>query len=849
MTGAFFRHFGAGHLHRWDAEVVPETLALSFDTRTLSPPSAGLPPTAFLALRGPWRDGHAHLREAWEKGVRHFVVASDPGRGVLPDSDVLCFPDPLVGLQTLVGAWRQTCGTPVVGITGSNGKTVVKEWLATLLSDRQPLHSSPRSYNSQLGVASTLWSLSPSHVAALVEAGISAPGEMERLTACIDPDAGILTHLGEAHLASFESPTALLQAKLALFPRPRCQWVVLPGFLHPARAALRAAGKTPVCWGTEPGDDLRILDQQVVAGTGGSAQRLIQVSWQGSPPVWWSLPFADETGYRNALTAATAALQWGLSVDAVGVRLGWLRSVDLRMQRLLRPDGCWVLSDAYTNDWPALELALNDLMQLPGTHGKAAIIGEVPGMQAAACVRLQAWVRNHPLQALWLVGDGWRQGWEGPQGGDPSAPRFFANAEAALEALETQPFAGWDVLVKGPRAAAFERFVARLTRRGHSAVLEIDLEAVVANYRLIRDHVRQRCGHPVGMVAVVKAAGYGTNGPATARVLERQGVDLLAVSCTEEGVELREAGIRSRILVFNPDASTFPALIAHQLEPELHDLQQVQALERALERALDRSGAARPYPVHLQVETGMNRLGFSPEALDGLIREWPGQHAGHLRVESVFSHLASAESAEADGFTRNQIQRFEAAAERLRAVLPADEHPLRRHLLNSAGARRFPEAAGDWVRVGIALYGIGDGGAEEAIGLQPALRFRTVVSALRTVPAGEGVGYGSTDPAPHDRRIVTLPIGYADGYPRHLSNGVGWVVIAEREARVVGRVCMDMTLVDVTHIPAHLVPIGAEVILFGDNPRIEDLAAAAGTIPYELIARIPARVHREQRGN
>jgi alanine racemase len=843
MTGPFFREFGQGFVHRWDAPPHAGSLALCFDTRTLTAGAADPTPQVFIALRGPWRDGHDHVREAWDKGVRHFILAHDPGATVLPQSDVICLPDPLTGLQDLVGAWRRACGTPLIAITGSNGKTVVKEWLATLLGDEQPVHSSPRSYNSQLGVASTLWALAPEHGTGIIEAGISAPGEMERLAACIDPDAGVLTHLGEAHLAAFEGPRALLQAKLALFPSPRCRWVVVPEGLTEAVEALRSAGKQVITWG--PGDDadLRVLDQQVVAAPDGGQQRWVQVAWRGGDGVWWCLPFADETGMRNALTAATTALAWGLDMEQVRSRLGGLRAVDLRMQRLLRPDGCWVLSDAYTNDWPALELALHDLLQLPGSRGKAAIIGEVPGMQDLAIERLASWLQKRPLAEVWLVGAGWR-----PLAHllpDDAPVRYFDGAEAAMEALEQQPFSGWDVLVKGPRAGAFERFVEALTRRGHSAVLEIDLEAVVANYRLIRDHVRRQCGRPVGMVAVVKASGYGTNGPATARALERQGVEMLAVSCTEEGVELREAGIQARVLVFNPDPSTFPALIRHHLEPELHDLAQTAAFEHHLAR----QGTITPYPVHLQVETGMNRLGFSEEGLQQLLADWGEKHAPWLRVESVFSHLASAEDPAADAFTMRQLGRFEKAVTALRSALPAAAHPLRRHILNSSGTRRFAAQAGDWVRVGIALYGIGDGTAPgERLGLQPALRFRTVISAVRTVPAGEGIGYGSTDPAPHPRRIATLPVGYADGYPRHLSNGAGWVDIQGHRAPVVGRVCMDMTLVDVTTLPPSLAQPGMEVILFGDAPRIEDLARAAGTIPYEIIARIPPRVHREQRG-
>jgi alanine racemase len=524
------------------------------------------------------------------------------------------------------------------------------------------------------------------------------------------------------------------------------------------------------------------------------------------------------------MTAALVGLVWGVPTEEIGDALDRFRDLEHRMQRIRKGDGMWVLSDAYTNDWDALGLALSDLKHIPGKAKKGAIIGPVPGMKAEGNKRLNALLAANGIDTVWAIGDAWTadsdQRW-----------RQISSAEAALEALqgEDNPFHGHHVLVKGPRAERFERITEALVQRGHTTRLVLDLEALTHNLQQLRRYIRTQCPKGTDLIGVIKASGYGTHAAAIARVLEFHRVPLVAVACTEEGVELRAHGITSRILVLNPTPDTFSALLQHRLEPTVHSAEQFEALVREL------GHHDSPWPIHLKVDTGMHRLGFTPDD-EGLLRI-----AGHPRVEvkTVFSHLASADRPDQDAATRHQSDAFDRAATALRTVCPN----IKTHLLNSAGLMRFPHAAGDYVRVGIALLGVVPA---DIMGLKPVVHFETAIASLHRIPPNEGVGYGLEDAAAQERILATLPVGYADGYPRSLSNGRGHVVVRGERVPVVGKVCMDMTMVDVTSIPD--VQIGDSVELFGRHLPIEEVAQAAGTIAYEVLSRIPMRVLREQRG-
>ncbi len=807
---------------RADGPAGGDVLELTLDSRAVERGEVAGGEAVFFAVRGVWYDGHDFLRNAFEGGVRRFVVREDPG---LSGCDVVVVADVVEALQGLAAAHRRAVGVTVVAVTGSNGKTVVKEWAAALLARRMRVGRSPRSYNSQVGVPLSVWGLAPEHEVGVIEVGISEPGEMAALAGCVEPRWGVLTHLGEAHAANFPSRAALVAEKLRLFEG--CDWVALPGDCAEGLDGLRARGVRVRTWGVD--GELRVLRRW-------SQAEEVEVSFAGEQAKW-QLPAPGELTFRNAMTAALTALCLGVPMDEIAETLPHLPEVDLRMQRLSGPSGTWIISDAYANDWGALAFALRDLGRLPTAHPRGLILGDLPGAHHDHH-RLAELLEGTGVSRVWLIGSRWHAARN-----VPTAWRVFERPDEALTEFRKgseSPFHGHDVLVKGPRSDAFETFVPLLCRKGHATSLVLDLDAVTANVNAFRKHIRNTppavpIDHPTRIIAVVKASGYGTNGPALARALEQVGMSHLAVACTEEGVQLRRHGIALPIVVLNPDPSTFDALLAHRLEPELIGPEHCAAFCAAV-------GGAGPWPVHIKIDTGMHRLGFT-EAEVLPLAQLLADPSCPLRAETVLSHLASADEPEQDGLTLRQFRRFHRAASALRHATDRSVHPLGRHICNSAGIARFPEQALEFARLGIGMFGVN---GHAPLTLQPALSFQTTVSQLRTVPAGEGVGYGATDVSDRPRRIATLPVGYADGYPRHLSNGVGHVAIGGQLAPVVGRVCMDMTLVDVTGLRG--VSEGDDVVLFGQHPTLEDVAEAAGTIPYELIARIPPRVARIHRG-
>lgn len=792
------------------------SLFLSQDSRELETAQPGA--CGFVALPGNWHDGHAFLEEAHKAGARYFIVNASATLPSLPDSDIVQCEDPVAAWQHLTRCWRNACGTSLIAITGSNGKTTVKEWLLQLIAPRTVAFGSPRSYNSQVGVPLALGELHPEHKWGIVEAGISRPGEMERLANCIAPQIGVLTHLGEAHLENFSDAAALRAEKLHLFEG--CKWVAMPGYLNEAADELRRQGIAVYTWGHSSENDL------VVASTPADGKRSIAVHYADEQTMW-ALPFADEVGFRNAMTAALVGLVWGIPLEEIADALKRFKNLEHRMQRIRKGDGKWVLSDAYTNDWDALGLALSDLKRIPGNAPKAAIIGPVPGMRAEDVGRLEGLLSRNEIDELWAIGEGWAK--------LKSAPnrRKFATTEEALEAMHNEKGAleGSHVLVKGPRAERFERLTDALVQRGHTTRLVVNLHALTHNLQAIRGYIRTQCPPGTDLIGVIKASGYGTHAAAIARVLQHHRVPIVAVACTEEGVELRNQGITCRILVLNPTSDTFGALLKHRLEPTVHAQDQFEALVHSLH------GKER-WPIHIKVDTGMHRLGLSPD--DNAALESIASHPA-VEVKTIFSHLASADRPQQDKATRQQFAAFEHARRTVQKVVPSAQS----HVLNSSGMLRFPSVSGNYVRAGIALLGILPT-PSDALALEPVVHFETAVASLHRIPANEGVGYGLEDAAPFERKIATLPVGYADGYPRSLSNGKGHVFIRGQQAPVVGKVCMDMTLVDVTQISG--AQVGDSVELFGRQLPIEELASAAGTIPYEILSRIPMRVLREQRG-
>lgn len=785
------------------------------DSRRLFRPAE----TLFFCLRGPRHDGHRFIREAWDQGVRAFVTDHRPEEP-LPGAAYLVVPDTLAALQALAGAWRMTLPAPVTAITGSNGKTMVKEWLYTLLREEHRIARSPRSYNSQVGVALSLLLAGPEHEAVLIEAGISLPGEMGRLEAMIRPDLGILTSLGSAHDEGFPDRETKLREKLTLFRGVR-GLVVPAGLVRAFPQAFAEMGVPLWTWGEGEAADL--IAEEWEETPDGQTIRVRMGDAQGE----YFIPHAGAIPRRNSLCCLLYVIKAGMDWDRALIRLGALPALTMRLETREGWQGNLIISDHYNADLDALRLALQYLVQRKGGRAAWVILSDLEesGLDLAGQGRILAGLLEEvPLDQVIHVGEGGASLSQAYRG--QSRLDWFADTRALLDSGLLDQARQAAVLLKGARRFAFEHLSRKLVRLSHNTVLEIHLGALSHNLlaftRTLRPDTRT--------LVMVKASAYGGGSAEIARWLALQRVHYLGVAYADEGVELRRAGITLPILVLNVDETAFPLLVRHCLEPEIHSPAQLRALLHFL-------GPEDPVlPVHLKLETGMHRLGLEESDLPELLRLV--RDYGQVRVVSVLSHLAASEDHRHDDFTRMQARRFTQLADRLDEGL--GYRPLR-HLLNSAGILRFPEYHFDMVRVGIGLYGVDTvqpGGHD----LIPALTLRSRVSRVHRVPAGESVGYGRRGMAAEDRLIATVAIGYADGLLRLAGEGRFALRIRGMEAPIVGSVCMDMTMVDVSGIPG--VAVDDPVLIFGEGKPLQELAEALRTIPYEVLTNIAPRVPR-----
>ena len=800
---------------------------LATDSRKLRAASGGVDRTVFIALQGARHDGHDHLATVRAEGVKAFVVRRD-WTGSLPGAIVLRVPDTLLALQQLGALARFSRSGKVIGITGSNGKTTVKEWAHALAGQDQRVSRSPGSWNSQVGVPLSLWSLDDQADFHLVEAGISHPGEMAALARIIRPEIGVFVHFGDAHGAHFPDAATKAREKLRLFEGTE---TLVLGTEHPdVMSAIDDLGWTDRCvrWSLDPSSkaDLALAMTETEAGC------TLQGVWKGAP-IQWTLPFSDRASVGNALTAALLLLELGWAPDALGGRLSALRPLGMRLEHLEGRGGGVILNDTWNHDLDGLSTALDALERIPGGRKRAVILSDIVPFDSgdeAQCTRLQDAIGLRKVDRWIAVGPELAAGIPGVADVHAHHP----DVDALLGSGDLTALEGWDVLVKGARPFGFERVSDALEANSHTTVLDLDLGRLAHNL----DRFRDRFGKPI--MGMVKAFAYGA-GDAVAVELDRLGIDRLAVAFTEEGVALRKRGVRCPILVLNADARRYADLIEWDLEPEVHRLEDLDRWADALRHAGPIGEGTAQCGIHLKVETGMHRLGLQED-------QWAaaGRRCAQLNVTiaSVYSHLSAADDPTQDAHSRKQMQRFEAAcaaiSEGWTAVHPDHTPPdFLRHLVNTAGAARFPEAHHDLIRIGLGLYGLDASGSVD--GLQPIGTFRSAVSHLHEVPAGEPVGYGAHATANQARTIATIPVGYADGLPRAAGNGTAHLHLGGTLRPIVGPVCMDSCMVDATGLDVRR---GSSVEIFGDHAPIHALAEATGTIAYELLCRIPQRVRR-----
>ncbi len=800
--------------------IKPETEIshLLFDSRRYR----GHTQTLFFALRGDHHNGHDYINELCDKGVRNFVVEQVPP-GLKGQANFLLVEDSFKALQQLAQKIREGSKANIIGITGSNGKTITKEWLYHLLRPAYRVTRNPKSYNSQLGVPLSVWRLGAGDDYGLFEAGISRPEEMARLEKILRPAIGIFTNIGSAHQENFATLRQKIDEKLRLFYRSR--YLV---YCRDHKAIGQAIAETEELQQTE----------------------LFSWSWQDESATVWVkgkrvengitrlhyrykgddyqavLPFADAASQENALHALCAALLTGLKPEVIAQGLSDLEPVAMRLELKKGQHGNIIINDAYNADLESLRIALEYFSQQAQQRQKILIMSDIlqSGRAAKELYHLVGeMLQRFELDRVITVGEQ-SQELQKHYGGQLQT---YASTEALLKTLAGQQWQNSAILLKGARAFHFEKIDALLEEKTHETILEINLSRMVANL----NYYRKMLQPGVKIMAMVKAFGYGSGSHEIAGMLQFHKVDYLAVAYTDEGVELRQAGIHLPIMVLNPEISSLDELLEYELEPEVYSFRLLKAVgEKVKMQQLE-----APYPIHLKLETGMHRLGFEENELPELAEQLKAMP--HLRMASAFSHLAAADETEQREFSLEQIRGFERMTQILRERL---QQKFSRHILNSSGISQFPQAQFEMVRLGIGLYGISADEAERQF-LKPVGTLKATVSQLKHLQPGDTVGYGRTFKAERPMTTATLSIGYADGFRRSLGNGIGEVVIKGQRYKTLGRVCMDMIMVDVT---GSEVQAGDEVEIIGPVISVYELAEKMGTIPYEVLTGISQRVKR-----
>ncbi|MFA0962196.1 bifunctional UDP-N-acetylmuramoyl-tripeptide:D-alanyl-D-alanine ligase/alanine racemase [Roseivirga sp. BDSF3-8] len=781
------------------------------------------PGAVFVAITGDLHDGHRFIHECYRSGIRQFIVEHQPdGLLELKDSNVLLVHSAKDALQSIAMYHRSRFSIPVLGITGSNGKTIVKEWLGQMLSARFTIARSPGSYNSQIGVPLSVWQLDQHHELGIFEAGISKPGEMERLERIIKPRHGIFTTLGPAHDQGFADRKEKLSEKLKLF---RHSEVIFFCEDHQeVAAAIRHTYPDRQLQSWSMHHEAADLFVRVMERSHRSAS--LRLTYH-SHSFALDLPFADEASVENALHCVLYLLHLQYSHAEIQQLVNTLQGVHMRLEMKQGIHDTYIIDDSYNNDLAGLHKALEFMQQQPYPLRRTVILSDIleSGVDKPALYRKVGQILGGSgVSRLIVVGP------------DTLAHRYafdlehqlqveaYPGTEALLKSLDGLHFHQELILVKGARAFSFERIVQRLQQKIHGTVLEIDLDALTSNLNFYRSHLRQG----TKLMVMVKAFAYGSSLKEIAHLLQFHRVDYLAVAYADEGVFLREHGIHLPIMVMNPSPDSFDKLLSANLEPEIYSMKMLEQLGRYL------SNAARSIKVHLKIDTGMRRLGFEPDEIPPLLTLL--EKYDQIQVAGAMSHLAGADEDRHEDFSHRQAGQFIKACERF---LEAGLNPLR-HLVNSAGILRYPEYHMDMVRLGIGLYGI-ESNREQQDRIQPISTFKTTISQVKHIRQGETIGYGRSETASHDMDIATIAVGYADGYDRGFSNGVGEVIIRGRRAPVTGRVCMDMTMVDVTGLGAEE---GDEVLIFGPGMPVTELARKIDTISYEILTNISERVKR-----
>lgn len=801
------------------------------DSRSLSFPEE----TLFFALQSDRNDGHRYIEELYNRGVRSFVVEQLP-HALHEDANYLKVPSVLNALQRLAERHRDEYNIPVIGITGSNGKTVVKEWLYQLLMPSMHVTRSPRSYNSQIGVPLSVWKLHEDTDIAIFEAGISKKGEMERLREIIQPTMGVFTYLGQAHQENFSSTKEKCEEKVQLFRD--AEVVVFPYDDKEIRECIGNSGIKAklLVWSQEDKEASFFVEKIEKEGNKTRVHYILNNSLAEKIKTnrpddtlhhSYTLPFISEASINDSITCAVIALYYGIDTDTLAERMAQLEPVAMRLEVKEGQHGCTLINDSYNSDLASLDIALDFMHRRPDQNGRSRTIILSDIDQSGITdndlySQVSDLIKSRGIDKVIGIGKAIKA-----NAGiiDAEEKHFYNTTTDFIESEEFMQLHDEVILIKGARRFQFDRITDLLVEKVHETVLEVNLNAMVENLNWYRSFMQK----DTKLVCMIKADGYGAGAIEIAKTLQDHRVDYLAVAVADEGVALRKAGITANIMIMNPEMTAFKTMFDYDLEPEVYSFRLLDALRHAA-----RKEGITGYPVHIKLDTGMHRLGFHPiDDMPALIDYLKNQNA--LIPRSVFSHFVGSDGDEFDDFSAMQFDLYKKGSDALQAVFP---HRILHHICNSAGIEHFPERQMDMCRLGLGLYGINP---RDNKTINNVSTLKTTILQLRNVPAGESIGYSRRTILEKDSVIAAIPIGYADGLNRRLGNRNGYCLVNGQKAEYVGNICMDVCMIDVTGIDCKE---GDSVEIFGDNLPVTTLSDILGTIPYEVLTGISNRVKR-----
>ena len=783
--------------------------SVSIDSRSLQ----NGPHTVFFALVGAHIDAHFYIKDLIANGVQNFVVTHIPD-DCKEKANFYVVENTLTALQQFAANYRSLFDFPIIGLTGSNGKTIVKEWLNFLLSPDYNVIRSPKSYNSQIGVPLSVIAINEKHNLGIFEAGISTRSEMDKLEQIIRPTIGILTNIGTAHDEGFATTEEKITEKLKLFEHAE---VLIYNKNKSIDAVINSEIKA-FSWSLNDKSASVFVSKKSVLD-----KTVLNIEF-GQDHFEIKIPFQDEASVENAISCLMVLLYFGYDAVTIQNRMELLYPVEMRLKVKNGINNCSIIDDSYSSDFQSLKIALDFLESQKQYKKKTVILSDIfqSGLSTEALyAKVSELIISNKIDRVIGIGE--------------TISAFknkftncvtFKNTAAFVADFENLDFGNETILIKGARSFQFEEIVYLLEEKTHETVLEINLNAISYNLNFFKSKLKPK----VKIMVMVKAFGYGNGGLEIAKLLEYHKVDYLGVAFADEGISLKNGGIQVPIMVLNPENTSFSAIIQHQLEPEIYCLKGLYAfLKIAKQKNLEH------FPIHIKFDTGMHRLGFEENTIDELIAALKGNTT--VQIKSILSHMATSDDLELMDFAHSQINLFEKLSSKLMSELQIK--PLR-HILNTSGISNFPNSQYDMVRLGIGLYGVSND-AEEQKQLENVGTLKSVISQIRTIAAGESVGYGRRFIAEKPTKIATIPIGYADGISRDWGNGLGFVMIKNTKASIVGSICMDMLIVDVTGIECKE---GDSILIFGENPTVSFIAEKLNTIPYEILTSISQRVKR-----